>query len=48
MIKKGQTKQIWTKEQNLSIIKRYCEEHVCAGTFDKEHNADKGNLEMAP
>ena len=42
MLRKGQTKRIWTKEQKLSIIKRYYEEHVSAGTLAKEHNADKG------
>ena len=44
MLKKGQTKRIWTKEQKLSIIKRYYEEHVSAGTLAKEYNADKGMI----
>ena len=43
-LKKGQTKRIWTKEQKLSIIKRYYEDHVSAGTIAKEHNADKGMI----
>ena len=44
MLKKGQTKRIWTKEQKLSIVKRYYEEHVSAGTLAKEYNADKGMI----
>lgn len=43
-LKKGQKKQIWTKEQKLTIIKRYYEEHLSAGSLAKEYNADKSMI----
>lgn len=43
-MKTGQTKRIWTKEQKLSIIKRYYEEHILAGSLAKELKADKGMI----
>ena len=43
-LKKGQIKRIWTKEQKLSIIKRYYEEHISAGSLAKEYDADKGMI----
>ena len=41
MLKKGQAKRIWTKEQKLAIIKRYYKEHISAGSLAKEYDADK-------
>lgn len=43
-LKKGQKKQIWTKEQKLAIIKKYYEEHLSAGSLAKEYNADKSMI----
>ena len=43
-LKKGQKKQLWTKEQKLTIIKRYYEEHLSAGSLAKEYNADKSMI----
>ena len=43
-LKKGQKKQIWPKEQKLTIIKRYYEEHLSAGSLAKEYNADKSMI----
>ena len=47
MLKKGQTKRIWTKEQKLAIIKRYYEEHISAGSLAKEYDADKSNERLS-
>ena len=43
-LKKGQKKQLWTKEQKLAIIKKYYEEHLSAGSLAKEYNADKSMI----
>ena len=43
-LKKGQKKQIWTKEQKLAIIKKHYEEHLSAGSLAKEYNADKSMI----
>ena len=44
MLKKRQSKRIWTKEQKLAIIKRYYEEHISADSLAKEYDADKGMI----
>ena len=39
-MKKGQKRQVWTKEQKLEIVRKHLEEHVSLRALGKEYEAD--------
>ena len=43
-MKKGQTKRVWTPEQNAVIVHKHLDNHISVRTLEKEYHADRSMI----
>ena len=44
ILKKGQTRRVWTPEQKAEIVHKHLNEHVSVRTLEKEYHADRSMI----
>ena len=44
VLKKGQTKRVWTPEQKAEIVHKHLDEHISVRTLEKQYNADRSMI----
>ena len=44
MVKKGQSKYMWTPEEKAEIVHKHLDEHVSVRTLEKEYHADRSMI----
>ena len=44
MVKKGQTKRVWTPEQKSEIVHKHLDDHVSVRTLEREYTADRSMI----
>ena len=44
ILKKGQTKRVWTPEQKAEIVHKHLDEHISVRTLEKQYNADRSMI----
>ena len=44
IVKKGQTKRVWTPAQKAEIVRRHLEDHISVRTLGKEYQADRSMI----
>ena len=44
IVKKGQTKRVWTPEQKAEIVHKHLNDHISVSTFEKEYRADRSMI----
>ena len=44
MVRKGQTKRVWTPEQKSEIVHRHLDDHISVRTLEREYTADRGMI----
>ena len=44
MVRKGQTKRVWTPEQKSEIVHKHLDDHISVRTLEREYTADRGMI----
>lgn len=44
MVKKGQSRRVWTPEQKAEIVYKHLNEHISVRTLEKEYHADRSMI----
>lgn len=44
IVKKGQTRRVWTPEQKAEIVHKHLNEHISVRTLEKEYHADRSMI----
>ena len=44
MVRKGQTKRVWTPEQKSEIVHKHLDDHVSVRTLEREYTADRSMI----
>ena len=44
IVRKGQTKRVWTPEQKLEIVHKHLDDHISVRTLEKENTADRSMI----
>jgi hypothetical protein len=44
MVKKGETKRVWTAEQKPEIVHKHLDEHLSIRRLEKEYTADRSMI----
>lgn len=44
IVRKGQTKRVWTPEQKSEIVHRHLDDHISVRTLEREYTADRSMI----
>ena len=44
IVRKGQTKRVWTPEQKSEIVHKHLDDHVSVRTLEREYTADRSMI----
>lgn len=44
IVKKGQTRRVWTPEQKAEIVHKHLDNHISVRTLEKEYHADRSMI----
>ena len=44
MVRKGQTKRVWTPKQKSEIVHKHLDDHISVRTLEREHTADRSMI----
>ena len=44
IVRKGQTKRVWTPEQKSEIVHKHLDDHVSVRTLEREYSADRSMI----
>ena len=44
MVRKGQTKRVWTPEQKSEIVHKHLDDHISVRTLEREYTADRSMI----
>lgn len=44
IVKKGQTRRVWTPEQKEEIVSKHLNDHISVRTLEKEYHADRSMI----